>query len=163
MSLDNKPRYSGGCQCGAVRFLVDGPLDDPHVCHCRMCQKAVGNFYAALVSPRLARFTWTRGEPARFQSSSHARRGFCQKCGTPLTYESDVGFALTIGAFDHPEEIAPALAWGTEGKLPYVDDVGALPGFATLDDEPEDSPVRELQSFQHPDFDTDTWPPETTK
>ena len=39
-----------GCQCGAVRFRVEGTLDDASVCHCRMCQKAFGGFYAPLVS-----------------------------------------------------------------------------------------------------------------
>ncbi|MGH6807390.1 MAG: GFA family protein, partial [Ensifer adhaerens] len=24
MSLDNKPYHTGGCQCGAVRFRVEG-------------------------------------------------------------------------------------------------------------------------------------------
>jgi hypothetical protein len=52
MSLDNRPQYSGGCQCGAVRFHVEGPLGDASVCHCRMCQKASGNFYLPLVSVR---------------------------------------------------------------------------------------------------------------
>ena len=47
MSLDNRPVYSGGCQCGAVRFHVEGALGDASVCHCRMCQKATGNFYHA--------------------------------------------------------------------------------------------------------------------
>ena len=50
VSLDNRPIYTGGCQCGAVRFRVEGALGDASVCHCRMCQKAFGNFYAALVS-----------------------------------------------------------------------------------------------------------------
>ena len=50
MSLDNRPVYSGGCQCGAVRFHVEGTLGDASVCHCRMCQKASGNFYLPLVS-----------------------------------------------------------------------------------------------------------------
>ena len=26
MSLDNRPVYTGGCQCGAVRFRVEGTL-----------------------------------------------------------------------------------------------------------------------------------------
>lgn len=160
MSLDNRPRYTGGCQCGAVRFLVDGPLDDPHVCHCRMCQKAVGNLYASLVSTGLAKLVWTRGEPARFQSSNHAERGFCRECGTPLFYESPFGSALMIGSFDHPEEIAPATAWGIEAKMPYADEIQSLPSYATLDDEPEGSAKHELKSYQHPDHDTDVWPPE---
>ena len=41
--------YSGGCQCGAVRFRIRGVLKDASICHCRMCQKAFGHFYAPLV------------------------------------------------------------------------------------------------------------------
>jgi hypothetical protein len=159
MSLDNKPTYSGGCQCGAVRFHVEGPLTDASVCHCRMCQKAFGAFYAPLVSVRGARLTWTRGEPKRFQSSNVARRGFCAECGTPLTYEAPDGMALAIGAFDEPEEIAPVIQWGIEAKLPYVDDIPELPGEDTMADQDAASFLSSLVSYQHPDHDTEEWPP----
>ena len=160
MSLDNLPRYSGGCQCGAVRFSVEGALGEASICHCRMCQKAFGNFYASLVSVRGAKLEWTRGERQRFQSSSHAWRGFCGRCGTPLTYEAPDGMALAIGAFDEPEEIAPTMQWGTESKLPYVDDIPALPGEDTMADANAASFLAKLVSYQHPDHDTETWPPE---
>ncbi|TKT81485.1 GFA family protein [Aquamicrobium sp. LC103] len=160
MSLDNRPVYSGGCQCGAVRFHVEGALGDASVCHCRMCQKASGGFYMPLVSVRQARVEWTRGEPKRFQSSNHARRGFCAECGTPLTYEAPDGMALAIGAFDHPEEIAPAIQWGIEAKLPYVDGIPSLPGEDTMADQDAASFLSTLVSHQHPDHDTETWPPE---
>ncbi|MEQ8373768.1 MAG: GFA family protein, partial [Roseibium aggregatum] len=32
--------HTGGCQCGALRFKVEGPLGEASICHCRMCQKA---------------------------------------------------------------------------------------------------------------------------
>jgi len=160
MSLDNRPLYTGGCQCGAVRFRVEGALAEASVCHCRMCQKAAGNFYLPLVTVKGSKLIWTRGEPKKFQSSSHGYRGFCGDCGTPLTFEAPDGVALTIGAFDHPEEIAPTVQWGTEAKLPYVDDVPRLPAHDTLEDAEAGGYLHELKSFQHPDHDTDAWPPE---
>ena len=159
MTLDNRPAYSGGCQCGAVRFHVEGALGDASVCHCRMCQKASGNFYLPLVSVRDAKLAWTRGEPKRFRSSSAAWRGFCAECGTPLTYEAPDGVALAIGAFDTPEEIAPTVQWGVEAKLPYVDGVPNLPAEETMADQEAASFLANLVSFQHPDHDTETWPP----
>jgi len=159
MTLDNKPVYTGGCQCGAVRFRVEGTLGDGSICHCRMCQKAFGGFFAPLVSVRGADLTWTRGEPKRFQSSNHVRRGFCAACGTPLTYEAPDGVALAIGAFDAPEEIEPVVQWGMEGKLPYVDDLSRLPGYTTMDDPQAVEFLKGLVSYQHPDHDTDQWPP----
>lgn len=154
------PFYTGGCQCGAVRFHVEGALGDASVCHCRMCQKASGNFYLPLVSVGDAKLTWTRGEPKRFRSSNAALRGFCGECGTPLTYEAPDGLALTIAAFDDPAEIAPRIQWGIEAKLPYVDTIHTLPGEDTMADQEAASFLAGLVSYQHPDHDTDEWPPE---
>lgn len=157
MSLDNRPIRSGGCQCGAVRFRVEGALGDASVCHCRMCQKAFGAFYAPLVSVRGAKLSWTRGEPKRFRSSSEASRGFCADCGTPLTYEAPDGVALAIGAFDDPTTIAPAVQWGVEARLPYADQVPGLPAHGTMEDVAAGSFLARLVSFQHPDHDTAAW------
>lgn len=154
-----KDTHTGGCQCGSVRFRVDGELADASVCHCRMCQKAFGSFYAPLVSVRGANLVWTRGEPKKFQSSNAATRGFCDNCGTPLTYEAPDGIAVAIGAFDHPESIVPKIQWGTEAKLPYVDHIAGLPEHETLED-PNAAPfLKTLVSYQHPDHDTEIWPP----
>lgn len=160
MSLDNKPVYTGGCQCGAVRFHVEGALGDASICHCRMCQKAFGAFYAPLVSVHPATLHWTRGEPKRFRSSNHVLRGFCAECGTPLTFEAPDGVALAIGAFDAPDDIAPAFQWRIEAKLPYVDGLSGLAGDVTGVDMASAQYLAEVESFQHPDHDTDQWPPE---
>ncbi len=160
MSLDNIPLYAGGCQCGAVRFRVEGALGDASVCHCRMCQKASGNFYLPLVSVRGAKLTWTRGGPKKFQSSNFGFRGFCGDCGTPLTFEAPDGVALAIAAFDKPEEISPTIQWGIEAKLPYVDGVPDLPGEETMADQEAAGFLVDLVSYQHPDHDTESWPPE---
>ncbi|MFT3730570.1 MAG: GFA family protein [Hyphomicrobium sp.] len=149
---------TGGCQCGAVRFRVEGTLGDASVCHCRMCQKAFGNFYAPLVSVRDAKLTWTRGERKKFQSSNAAARGFCADCGTPLTYEAPDGVAISIGAFDDPSTIVPIIQWGVEAELPYARSIPDLPRKGTLHD-PNAAPfLKTLVSYQHPDHDTDVWP-----
>lgn len=150
--------YTGGCQCGAVRFRVEGRLGDASVCHCRMCQKAFGNFYAPLVSVRKARLIWTRGKPKIFRSSNFVERGFCGDCGTPLYYEAPDGIALAIGAFDTPGAIAPRIQFGVEAKLPYTDGVAHLPARDTMADIEAAPFLAQLVSYQHPDHDTDTWP-----
>jgi len=162
MSLDNKPVWAGGCQCGAVRFRVEGALGDASVCHCRMCQKAFGAFYAPLVSVDEAGLRWTRGERRVFRSSNLVGRGFCGNCGTPLTYEAPDGIALAIGAFDDPSGIAPVIQFGIEAKLPYVDTVCTLPGRDTMKDEQAVEFLARIVSFQHPDHDTETWPAKDT-
>lgn len=155
MSLDNRPVFTGGCQCGAVRFRIEGALGRASICHCRMCQKAFGAFYAPLVSVEADRLRWTRREPRRFRSSNHVLRGFCETCGTPLTYEAPDGLALAIGAFDDPSTIAPEVQFGGEAKLAYADHLADLPMRETIEDAAETSYLADIRSLQHPDHDTD--------
>ncbi|HVZ29386.1 MAG TPA: GFA family protein [Asticcacaulis sp.] len=143
--------YKGGCQCGAVRFKVEGPLGKASVCHCRMCQKAFGNVLAPLVSMREGSLTWTKAEPARFQSSNLVKRGFCPTCGTPLTYEAPDGVAVAIGAFDHPGVIEPVIHYGIEGKVPWFDHMDEWPMRDTMDDLEAAPFLDQIVSYQYPD------------
>ncbi|MCB1507551.1 MAG: GFA family protein [Hyphomicrobiaceae bacterium] len=152
--------HSGGCQCGAVRFRVHGTPHDSSVCYCRMCQKASGSHALALVSVQGYRVDWTRGAPAWFRSSNAARRGFCAACGTPLAYDAPDGLALTLTAFDDPAGFPPTVAWGIEGKLPFCDAIPALPALGTLEDPDAADFIKTIVSYQHPDHDTNSWPPE---
>jgi len=143
----------GGCQCGVVRFEVIGPLGTASICHCRMCQKAFGNFFAPLVSIPDGSLTWTKAEPARFQSSNFVQRGFCPACGTPLTYEAPDGLAVAIGAFDHPEAIEPDIQYGSEARIPYLDHINDWPHRVTMDDIEAAPFLDRIVSYQHPDQD----------
>ncbi|MBB3539626.1 MULTISPECIES: GFA family protein [unclassified Rhizobium] len=152
--------YTGGCQCGAIRFRVRGTLKDSSICHCRMCQKAFGAYYAPLVSVRGAEFEWTRGERKLFRSSNLVQRGFCADCGTPLTYEAPDGVAVAAGAFDDPSALPPVIQFGTERKIDFVDRLRDLPARET-DEDAETAPfLHDIVSYQHPDHDTTTWPEE---
>lgn len=155
MTLDNRPVYTGGCQCGAVRFRIEGALGRASICHCRMCQKAFGAFYAPLVSVEEGTLRWTRGGLRHFQSSNLVRRGFCADCGTPMSYEAPDGLALAIGIFDDPSALSPVIQFGTEGKLAFVDRLHALPARETLGDVEGAAFLCDLVSHQHPDHETD--------
>lgn len=115
---------TGGCQCGAVRYAMHvDKVEKPHVCHCRMCQRATGGVFAALAGCAKPNLEWTRGQPAFFQSSNLAKRGFCRECGTPLTFAYDMPEAriyVTIGSMDEPEQAAIDVQYGVEAKLSWV-------------------------------------------
>ncbi|RFC66217.1 GFA family protein [Fulvimarina endophytica] len=142
---------SGGCQCGAVRFRCEPDVATAHICHCRMCQKAVGNFYAALVKVFDGRLVWTKDEPSEFQSSSAASRGFCARCGTPLTYRAPDGMFLLIGAFDDPSKLPPRRQYGIEARCEFVQTLSSLPASRTSDDFDDQPFLADLVSHQHPD------------
>ena len=142
-----RPTMTGGCQCGAVRYALFEPPEST-VCHCRMCQKAVGGPIAALSKVKTACFAWTQGEAARFQSSSAAERHFCAACGTPLTFHYLEGDSIevTTGSLDDPTNLPPTLNFGVEARLPWIDLLA--PG--RLPEKPTD-PAKVVVSYQHPD------------
>jgi hypothetical protein len=149
------PVTTGGCQCGAVRYRIEGELGRAGICHCRMCQKAFGNFGAALVSVPAAELTWTRRKPSTFRSSAIVSRGFCDQCGTPLFMreDGDLNFEIAIGSLDNPNAIGPMTEQaGVESKLDWFDAMHLLPSKKTTDyRSPED--LQKLKSLQHPDYD----------
>ena len=160
-------RLSGGCQCGAVRYAADVQFETAHLCHCRMCQKAAGNYFMPLANAPLATFAWTRGTPAHFNSSDLVRRGFCAACGTPLTFETIEGVKhlnITLGSLDNPEEVMPVEQSGVESRLPWFKKLVAVYETESFQSE-TDGGARLAAIFatnhQHPDHDTQVWPPET--
>ena len=154
---------SGGCQCGAVRFMVTGELTAPHLCHCRMCQKASGNYFMPLARVSNQNFETTRGKIEWFRSSDVVQRGFCGKCGTPLTFAS-IGqkhLQIVLGSLDHPESVIPTDQYGLEAKMSWFGDLDGLGGYATEEDpgQPEGRVEKIYNSnHQHPDYDTEYWP-----
>ncbi|MCR4266875.1 GFA family protein [Nitratireductor sp. ZSWI3] len=146
---------TGGCQCGAVRFRATR-LGRPSICHCRMCQKQFGSFFGAFVTAYVDDLRWTRGVPDYFRSSDKVERGFCRGCGTPLTYRHPDGIELAIGAFDRPEDLEPQVQVNHALRLPWIDRLFDKPPFES---EAMRSFHASIVSYQHPDYDTDRWPP----
>jgi len=110
---------SGSCLCGAVTFEVEGELHPPDACHCTMCRRWSGHYWASTDLPRdrvtvhgMDNVTW-------FQSSEKVRRGFCKTCGSVLFFDPPHRdwTAIAMGAFDNPT--------GTRlGKHIFVGDKG---------------------------------------
>jgi hypothetical protein len=152
---------SGGCQCGAVRYRGSQFQDSSHICHCRMCQKAVGNFFAALVGVPKDSLVWTRGAPARFMSSEHVARGFCAQCGTPLFYEYILGddLALTTGSLDDPAQFPPKEQFGLEAVMPWFGEIASVHKAGATEETMAEFVVGiRASNHQHPDHDTENWP-----
>ncbi len=158
--------WTGGCQCGAVRYAVLDRPTNACICHCRMCQKQFGSFFGAFASVEPDRFRITRGTPGWFQSSDEAERGFCRECGTPLFYRylSSDQLAITLGSLDRHSEIRPEAQYGIEGREPWFHELLLLPqtksgdGDNGVGDTPERFEKIQLSNRQHPDHDTAEWP-----
>ncbi len=143
---------TGGCQCGAIRYVLRAPPVKPHVCHCRMCQKAVGAPFLALAEISLAAFAWTRGAPAWFRSSEAVERGFCRDCGTSLHFRYVGGdrIDIALATLDRPEAVQPEAQFGMEARLSWLDRLPHLPGSTTEGSTPPEA-LATYRSRQHPD------------
>ena len=111
-------------------------------------------------SPSTASAVDASSARAAAERSNAARRGFCEKCGTPLAYDAPDGLALSVLAFDDPDQVAPTIAYGTEAKRIWCDGLPSLPERHTLEDAEAVAFLKTLVNNQHPDHDTDAWPPE---
>ncbi|RYE08589.1 MAG: GFA family protein [Hyphomicrobiales bacterium] len=146
---------TGGCQCGAVRYRIAAAPVKPHICHCRMCQKASGAAFMAFAEAELgAGFSWTRGQPTWFRSSEAVERGFCAACGTSLhfRYVGSPRLDVALASLDEPEAIRPAQEFGGESRLGWLDLLGHLPRSTTEGTTPA-AALRTYASRQHPDHD----------
>ncbi len=151
--------YTGGCQCGALRYRIEGPLGHAEFCYCRMCQKAFGSMGAPLFCVDSMQFHWTRGTPGIFRSSPTVDRGFCRDCGTPMFMleDGDNPIEISLGTLDDPNTIEPVCAVGVESKPRWADILPTLPTMRT-DDCRTSEELGKLGSLQHPDHDTTEWP-----
>ncbi len=151
---------TGGCQCGAIRYALGAMPEGTSICHCRMCQKAVGGPFAVYAPVRMRDFAWTRGTPPAFRSSTAAERHFCPACGTPLTfrYFHKDWIDVSIGSLDQPERVTPQRHVGNEGRIPWM--VGAVLEALPVSSTTDSPTLQGLVSYQHPDHDTPAgWAP----
>ena len=120
---------SGGCLCGAVRFIVRGPVRGVVYCHCTQCRRQTGHHYAAtnvadadIEIDGAERLTW-------YKASGFARRGFCATCGSALFWKRDGADDISVmaGSFDKPSGLVGEVHIFVADKGDYYDIDDGLP------------------------------------
>ena len=125
---------TGGCRCGAVRYAVTADPIATRVCWCRDCQYfAAGSATINVIFPTQA-VTVTgplRDYVSQADSGNQMTRGFCERCGTPVTSAANARPHLTIlraGTLDDPELARPAMTIWTESAPSWACIDTTLPG-----------------------------------
>ena len=108
---------TGGCQCGRIRYEINGAPLLAATCHCRDCQYESGGAPAHGLVVAVAALRIVQGEPATHArpsgvSGGRAMRRFCPDCGTPLFAHTEGTHYLAIkaGSLDEPERFRPDMA-----------------------------------------------------
>ena len=122
--------YEGGCLCGGVRYRAEGEPVNERICHCRLCQKAIGAAFNARILFRVEAVA-IEGPAATVNSSPDLQRGFCPECGTTLfSRRASAGvIGLTTGSLDDPSLFRPQMHIWTSSRQPWVTIEDGLPQF----------------------------------
>ena len=126
------PVTQGGCLCGAIRYQVEGVIEESGYCHCRTCQKQSGAPVVAWFAIASDKFRYLSGSPKGFRASSRATREFCGDCGTPLAYHSDRrpdAIDITTATLDAAESFPPEREIWTGEKLTWESINESLPQY----------------------------------
>lgn len=117
---------SGGCQCGAVRYHIEGAPLGLAVCHCTECQRQSGSAFGMSLIVRAEQLT-IEGTLKTFSRPSDAgpavECAFCPECGTRI-YHRPTRFQGLVnikpGTLDDTSQLKPALVAWVEHKQPWV-------------------------------------------
>jgi len=120
------PGIAGSCLCGAVDYVVNGPLREIVYCHCTMCRRATGHYVAATACA-VSDLVISHPEQVRWhRSSAEAERGFCGTCGSNLFWRPVSGTHVSIlaGSLDAPTGLRAAahIFVGDKGDYYGLDD-----------------------------------------
>ena len=117
----------GGCQCGAVRYRLEGEPVALTACHCSECQRQSGSAFGMSLIVSKDAFQLLSGEPKQFDRTADSGRSvecaFCPACGTRIYHEpTDRKDTLNIkpGTLDDTSWLSPALHVWTKSKQPWV-------------------------------------------
>jgi hypothetical protein len=116
---------TGGCQCGAVRYVISARPVTFYLCHCTECQRHTSSAFGE--SLRIARGALAvEGEPSlttRASEKGTAREGwFCPSCGVRIWHGSPGSGHVNIkaGTLDDTSWLVPAGHIWTRSAQPFM-------------------------------------------
>lgn len=97
---------TGGCLCGAIRFIGKGDSSGVHACHCEHCARWGGG---PALCVEFAEGIDITGAVRWFASSEHAERGFCGTCGSAMFFrlKDESYINVGVGFLDERGDLAP--------------------------------------------------------
>ncbi|MFC3050927.1 GFA family protein [Kordiimonas pumila] len=101
---------AGGCLCGHARFEINITDSKTGTCHCRDCQKHSSAPFAIFTTVDHGAFRWLVKPQGIAKSSERAIRRFCEKCGSPLSWEGlefPDEISVNTATFDDVSNIMP--------------------------------------------------------
>ena len=113
----------GGCLCGKIQFVVDGPILGMVNCHCSDCRKAYGSAFGTEALCEKDDFRYVKGEAliSSYKQSERITREFCGVCESPLPLRQDWYPQIGIpgGLLDDDPQVIPSQHIFVGDKAPW--------------------------------------------
>ena len=130
--MSDRIQATGRCLCGNIRFQVQGdPIWIAH-CHCQSCRRNTGSAVATFIGYHPERVIYEVDNRQFYESSPGVRRGFCGKCGTPMSYEADKypdELHLYVSTMDEPNQFVPEYHVFHAEHIPWFEVADDLPRY----------------------------------
>ena len=114
----------GGCQCGRVRYRVEGKSFGLAVCHCTECQRQSGSAFGMSLGIASGAFKLRSGALKTFEVKCDSGRvktcAFCPECGTRIYHQIGNGMSLKAGTLDDTSWLKPDAHYWTMRKQSWV-------------------------------------------
>ncbi len=115
---------TGGCQCGAVRYRIDGKVYRLNVCHCLDCQKQSGSAFGMSLVIDPAAFLLEAGRLKEFVTTTASGRektcAFCPECGVRIYNRTSRLMSVKAGTLDDTSWLRPDAHYWTRRRQPWV-------------------------------------------
>jgi hypothetical protein len=117
---------TGGCLCGAVRFVARGEPVRTGMCNCTVCRKNCGSAYFAFAVFEAGQVEIT-GE-LKGHTAMVVDRRFCPACGSLVCLDrpGKGEHILAIGAFDAPPPWPPQYELFMRSRLDWLPRVAGV-------------------------------------
>jgi hypothetical protein len=131
--MEAKMAMQGGCQCGAVRYEIEGEAAHNALCHCADCRASTGAPTVAWLAVKEPQFKLLSGDPKTYHGKNGAERNFCPICGTGLFYRNAEMLPGIVdvqsATLDDAASVPPGAQIQCAEKLPWFDAIAGLPAF----------------------------------
>jgi len=97
---------SGGCACGAVRFVASGEPVRVGLCHCLRCRKAHASAFNPFAVFKPGQVEVSGDLSSWFSSPGYDDR-FCPSCGSRVISFLGNEVEVSLGTLDNPGELTP--------------------------------------------------------
>lgn len=116
--------FTGGCQCGFVRYRIEGQTGPLSICHCRSCQRQSASAFGMSLAVAPNDFILSAGALKSFDMLCDSGRikacAFCPECGTRINHRVGDTMSLKAGTLDEARSLRPDAHSWTAAKQNWV-------------------------------------------